>query len=396
MTVDEAAELLERTIAPLAMNVFLNDVLDRRFILVDADPSGKRSGLLGPNPQQALLNQYARLSRSFGFHADGPTGPAPEIRPAASAEEFKKLVYAFHNRGWTVRLDGVSALNPALRDFVRALAVHFAAPVSSSVFWSRAGGLAPVHHDGYDIICIQLEGRKRWTVATNSVLPNEWAPQSPDASRLNESETFDVKPGDLIYIPRGTAHKVHALEESLHVSIGFTPPTLREALIACVDFASDRVRPLRESIGARAGSQALSSEFGDVPGKVRHAATAIADYCNQPGFIAEALRARAARAVRAFELEQAEPRDPGDALTAHAYVRRRPLVACQVCIADDRLEFAFPGGRELVHPSMLMGLQFIASTSRFRVGDIPDVADDEVRVALVRRLIERGVLELDA
>jgi hypothetical protein len=396
MTVDEAAELLERTIAPLAMDVFLNDVLDRRFIHVAADPSGKRSAMLGPNPQQGLLNEYARLSRAFGYHADGPTGPAPEIHPAASADEFKKLIYAFHDRGWTVRLDGVSALSHGLRDFVRALAVHFATPVSSSVFWSRAGGLAPIHHDGHDILCIQLEGHKRWTVATSSALPNDWAPQSPDPSRLSESATFEVKPGDLIYLPRGTAHKVEALQESLHISIGFTPPTLREALIACVDFASDRVRPFRESVGARAGSQALTSEFGDVPAKVRHAASAIAEYCNQPGFIAEALRARAARAVRALEMEKVETADAGLALTAQTFVKRRALAACQVCIADDRLEFAFPGGRELVHPSMLMALQFIAGASRFRVGDIPDAADDEVRVALVRRLVERGVLEIES
>lgn len=391
MLVEEAAELIERTLAPLSLDSFLDDVLDRRFCHVDADVHGARTNLLGADPAALLLGDFSRLSRDFGFHAEGATLPAPPKRLATSVKDFRALIGDFHDRGYTVRLDHVHPLSAPLAQFIRALEVHFMAPVGAHVFWSRGGGRAPIHHDERDMLIIQLVGSKAWTVSTKlSELPNTWAPQSNLPERLKHSANFVMKPGDLLYVPRGTPHSVQALEDTLHLSIGFSPPTLRDALIACADLASDLSRPLRESAGARAGAQALTGDFGAVPARVQDAVGVLARYCGSPGFVAEALRRRAARIVR--EMPAGAPPAQAEITTA-SFVQRRDLTPCQLSNHGGRLEIAFPGGRELVNAAMQPALDFIARSKAFHVRDLPGAYDDAVRVALVQKLVTDGLLE---
>ena len=53
----------------------------------------------------------------------------------------------------------------------------------------------------------------------------------PDAAKA-EFRAIDMKPGSVLYIPRGTWHRTVAEEDSFAISIGLNPPSIAEAFLA--------------------------------------------------------------------------------------------------------------------------------------------------------------------
>ncbi len=393
MLLEDAQRRLSRLLDPLPCDVFLDQCLGRRFVHVPASAGAARGGLLGADPRACILANHARISHAIGHHALAPTGPPPDLEPALDARAFAAKIEAFHARGYTVRIPDVRRLSNELELTLRALEALFHQRASAEAFWSRGDARAPVHHDDYDLLAIQLIGRKRWRIETGpSSLANPWK-TIPDKPAAHEDPTeIVVAPGDLLYLPRGTTHSVDALSESLHVSIGFTPLTLREALIACADYLSDLARPMRETVGARLGEQVRLNDFGALPDLVTAAAAHLAGACAREGFVAEALQRRSSRVIGELAGLAAAAEKPD--LSPRSRVRRNPLAISHLSANATKIDFAFPGGHHYVHSGAQEAVAFLAGAREFAVAEVPGDIDDDVRIALVGKLLDAGVFEV--
>jgi ribosomal protein L16 Arg81 hydroxylase len=132
---------------------------------------------------------------------------------------------------------------PALTD---ALADFLGAPrrkVLASLFFTPAGGGAVPHFDKNENFTIQLTGAKRWqigetpmvacapesyTLGSSVILP-ALAPLLAEAQRPPE-RTVDLKPGTLLYVPRGTVHHTGAGEPSWSLNLSYCPATWLDLL----------------------------------------------------------------------------------------------------------------------------------------------------------------------
>ncbi|MGQ0575135.1 MAG: JmjC domain-containing protein [Pseudonocardia sp.] len=75
------------------------------------------------------------------------------------------------------------------------------------------------HSDDHDVVVVQAEGRKRWTV---------FAPGT-DEPVLDR----DLRPGDVLHVPAGWEHVVTGLgEPTLHWTFGFVVPSRADLLLA--------------------------------------------------------------------------------------------------------------------------------------------------------------------
>jgi bifunctional lysine-specific demethylase and histidyl-hydroxylase MINA len=392
MIESEARELLERIFDPQPLDPFLDEIVGKRFVkIAPRDPAARM--LLGPNPENLILNAFAHLAPKLGCHAAKPLAPPPPIGAVANAWAFKARIDAFHANGYTVRLPEMRVLAPDLDRFLRALELTFHQPVKAEAFWSRGDAAAPVHYDDYDIIVIQLRGRKRWFISTDpSPLPNEWKTILNAAPALERFAEVEVGPGDMLYLPRGTTHRVDALSDSLHLSIGFVPLTLREAILACLDHLSDLDRPLRETIGARAGTCARTDAFGEIPSRVREGIAALATRSNDDRFVSDALQHRASRTVSALDRLQTPVGHP--ALTISTRLRHNPRALSHIIADGTKLDLAYPGGHLLLPRDVESAVAFIAATPAFAVNDIPGTIDDDLRLALAEKFLASGFLEV--
>lgn len=392
MMLQDAQRTLERFLSPLTLDEFLDQMLVGGFRKIGGPASAVRTELLGPDPAATLLGAF-HLAGRLTFHSANPTGPAPNLQGVADIADFRQRIEQFHARHYSVRFPELRPLSPALERLARALEVLLHQPVTASAFWSRGGLRAPVHFDDHDLLVVQLRGFKRWFVSSNpSELPNTWKGIPKGAPDLGPHETVEVKPGDLMYLPRGTYHSVDSDHESLHVSIGFTPLTVREAVVAAIDHLSDLDPRLRRTVGGRLAFQLAGPGLEQLVPQVLEAAAGLLAACRAPGFIASALHWRSARAVAALTALPAPDTAPPIGLDTELVHAERAF--CQMTASPQTIDVAYPGGHLYINRGAEEGIVFLVNTPRFRARDIPGDIGDDVRLSLATRFLEIGFLEL--
>jgi len=386
----DAQQRLQQLLAPLTLDEFLDRTLSGGFCRVQGAGGAARGALLGPEPR-ALLAAAVQLAPKLTFHSANPLGPPPSLQGVTDADELRRRIEAFHARNYSVRFPELRPLSPPLDELARALEMLLLAPVTTSAFWSRGGMRAPVHYDDHDLIVVQLLGEKRWYVASGpSDLPNTWGGIPPDTLELGPHEAFDVRPGDLVYLPRGTLHSVDSQAESLHVSIGFTPLTVREALLAALDQLSDVDRGLRTTVGGRIAFQLRGAGPERLAPPLLEAAERLRAALLTPGFLGAALQRRASRTVATLAPLPVAAHGP---LALDTELMQSRLAFCQLTANPEKIDFSHPGGHLYIHRGVEQSLLFMVNTPRFRVRDIPGGISDEVRVSLAARLVAAGFLE---
>lgn len=394
MRFEAAQRTLEQFLSPLSLGDFLDRTLSGGFQKVEGSRESPRTALLGPDPQALLLGAW-RLAPQLTFHSANPSGPAPSLESVADAADFRKRIEEFHARHYSVRFPELRPLSAALDHLARSLEVLLYQPVTASAFWSRGGMRAPVHHDDHDLMVVQLVGSKRWYLSSlPSELPNTWQVIPRGAPELEAGHaTVDLDPGDLLYLPRGTLHSVDSDTESLHLSIGFTPLTVREAVLAALDELSDLDRPLRTTVGGRLAFQLQGTGFEPLAAAVADGVERLRAACRAPGFLASAMQRRAARSVAALAPLPHAAATPSVDLDTR--LRHAGAAFCHLTATPDTIDFSYPGGHLYIHRGAEPALVYIVNTPQFRVGDVPGEIADEVRLSLVRRLLEVGFLEPD-
>jgi len=388
MILEDAQRRLGEFLSPLAVDTFLGEGLSGGFRLVRHDSRSSRAGLLGPDPE-TLLASAVHLASDLTYHSANASGPPPSLAGVADAPDFRARIAAFHARNYSVRFPDLRPLSPGLDAVARSLEMLIQQPVSASAFWSRGGMRAPVHYDDHDLIVVQLKGTKRWYVATRpSPLFNTWKGVAGNPPDLGAHEVIDLAPGDLMYLPRGTFHTVDSDTESVHLALGFTPLTLREAIVAALDHLSDMNRPLRATVAGRlAGVDAEA--FG---GPVAEAVGQLLNAVRAPGFLNAALQRRASRTIGDLPALPRPSQPP--VLGLDTRLRHAGLAFSHLGASADTIDFAYPGGHLYIHRGAQEAVLFIAQTDSFRVRDLPGGLGDEVRLALAARFVEVGFLEV--
>jgi len=391
MMLNDAFGLLSPFLAPLLLDEFLDETLQGGFRKIGVNQLGSRLTLLGTDPEKLLLEAF-HLAPKLTFHSANPTGPPPSLNSIGNAATFRQLVYEFHSRNYSVRFPELRAISRPLDELARAFEMVLHQPVTTSAFWSRGGMRSPVHFDDHDLIVVQLRGAKRWYVSEKpSELNNAWEGiPSAAAPELGKYFTVDVIPGEVLYLPRGTLHSVESETESLHVAIGFTPMTLRQAVIAALDQLSDLDKNFRVTVGGRIAEQLGKGGIEGLIPAVVTATERLSAACRAPGFLSAALQRRSARVVGALKPLAAPDAAPDidlDTLLTHA-----PLAFCHLTANAEKIDFSYPGGHIYVHVGAADAIVFMVNTPRFRIRDIPGGIDDAVRVSLAARLIQIGFL----
>jgi len=391
MILQDALRLLDVFLEPGTRNQFLDEILRGGFRRIPANRVDYRLGLLGEDPEELLLGAF-HLAPKLTFHSANPTGPPPSLNSIGDAAMFRQRVHEFHSRNYSLRFPELRAISRRLDELARAFEMVLHQPVTTSAFWSREGMRAPVHFDDHDLIVVQLRGAKRWFVSEKtSELNNAWEGiPSGAAPELGKHLTVDVVPGEVLYLPRGTMHSVESESESLHVAIGFTPLTLREAVIAALDQLSDLDKTFRVTVGGRIAEQLSKGETDTLAPAVATATERLWAACRAPGFLSAALQRRSARVVGSLKPLAAPVAVPGidlDTVLTHA-----PLAFCHLTANAEKIDFSYPGGHVYIHVGAGDAIVFMVNTPRFRIKDIPGGIDDAVRLSLAARLIQIGFL----
>ncbi|NP_001086856.1 ribosomal oxygenase 2 L homeolog [Xenopus laevis] len=137
--------------------------------------------------------------------------------PRHGKATYLHLLKDFGSGKATIQFHQPQRFNDALWHIMEKLECFFGALVGSNVYITPqdSQGL-PAHYDDVEVFILQLEGEKRWR------LYNPVVPLARDYSVVPEDQIgspthdFVLKPGDLLYFPRGVIHQAQALPGSSH------------------------------------------------------------------------------------------------------------------------------------------------------------------------------------
>jgi ribosomal protein L16 Arg81 hydroxylase len=208
-------------IAPIALDVFLDDVWERSSLYIEGQP-GKFKSLFSWHALNIVLATH-RLpsSRMRLFKHCVQIPPHRYLQPGSGIAHGENLSNELM-AGATLALDHVEEMSFALRDLIADIERIATTAVHANVYaaWRLDCGFG-LHYDVQDTMILQVEGRKHWSVWQPTFL-HPVAAEDPRAEPPTAEPSWSgvLTDGSLLFLPAGWWHAAKPINvPSLHLTI---------------------------------------------------------------------------------------------------------------------------------------------------------------------------------
>ena len=242
--------LIDWLLAPITTETFLHATWEREVLHVSRTDRDHFGSLFGLDDLDRLLSNTAFPTTNLNLAKDGTPIDAGEYAVGAFVDATRVL--SLHADGATIILRALEQWHRELGQLCRAATHEFGTRSQVNVYATPPGNRStPPHWDTHDLFILQIHGEKLWNLYEN-----------PDDPLPLESERFrgDVykagpliqevllRPGDVLYLPRGTIHEPQADSYSIHVSLGIVPNRISDVMADVVRLAAANLDELRRAI----------------------------------------------------------------------------------------------------------------------------------------------------
>jgi lysine-specific demethylase/histidyl-hydroxylase NO66 len=293
--------------------------------------------------------------------------------------------------GATIVLNSLHRWWPPLGSLCHGLEGELGHPVQANAYLTPAGaaGFAP-HHDTHDVLVLQVEGSKHWTVRAPLVEAPLERHRSDQAASAEQPVLFDgvLQPGDCLYLPRGFVHSAAAQDEtSLHLTIGVLVHTRHDLLRRIVDRTAEEP----------AFRQSLPVRYATDPDTARRVVKdAVAELMTwlESLPVEEVADDLVWREGHLHELATSRPVTDATvvALRPGMAWRVRPATGSSSNGSPPRVVLELPDRRIEVPATVAPALERLLTAAPTPVAGLDDLLDERSRVVLVRRLLREAVL----
>nr|XP_020735538.1 bifunctional lysine-specific demethylase and histidyl-hydroxylase MINA [Odocoileus virginianus texanus] len=221
---DSPSGLFESFIAPIKTETFFKEFWEQKPLLIQRDDPALAmyyQSLFRLSDLKSLCSRGMYYGRDVNVcrcvHGK------KKVLNKDGRVHFLQLRKDFDQKRATIQFHQPQRFKDALWRIQEKLECFFGSLVGSNVYITPAGaqGLPP-HYDDVEVFVLQLEGEKRWRLYQPTVpLAREYSLEAEDRIGRPTHE-FTLKPGDLLYFPRGTIHQAatpEGLAHSTHVTI---------------------------------------------------------------------------------------------------------------------------------------------------------------------------------
>ena len=226
-------------IAPIGEETFFAEYHDRKPVHIQAsDPNRFRDVMSWP-ALTGLLNMTAYWNhKNLGLTLDTePISPAEYCQATLDPGFQDQLqpdpdrVTAWLRRGASLVANDIDSLTPGLAATADALEQRLGAKVQANLYCSTHRRQAfDTHFDTHEVFALHVEGEKVWRVYEGrldqpiaSAAFKSLGPDDHAARRGPVLFEATMRPGDVLYIPRGQYHDALASgDNALHVAFGAT------------------------------------------------------------------------------------------------------------------------------------------------------------------------------
>ncbi|XP_076974759.1 ribosomal oxygenase 2 isoform X2 [Tamandua tetradactyla] len=221
---DSPSALFESLISPIKTETFFKEFWEQKPLLIQRDDPALEmyyQSLFRLADLKSLCSQGLYYGRDVNV-CRCVSGKKKVLNKGGKAH-FLQLRKDFDHKRATIQFHQPQRFKDELWRIQEKLECYFGSLVGSNVYITPAGaqGLPP-HYDDVEVFILQLEGQKHWRLYHPTVpLAREYSVEAEDRIGWPTHE-FTLKPGDLLYFPRGTIHQADTppgLAHSTHVTI---------------------------------------------------------------------------------------------------------------------------------------------------------------------------------
>lgn len=385
---------LDRLIEPVSVETFFREYWESKPLLVQRGRPDYFASLLSSAEVDRVITTLGLHHPALSLVSAAREIPVGDYTYPSGMVDVARLYQHFAD-GATIILTNLEARVAALADLCRAMEARVCARFQTNIYFTprNAQGFK-THYDSHDVFVLQVEGTKHWVLYDTPVeLPFRGQRFDPRTVRPGAvSMEFELRPGDMVYIPRGVMHDASTGEgDSLHITLGALATSWTDLLIEAVAAVGLREPHLRKALPAgfaRADFDraAARETFRELMRKVFENADfdAALDH-----FADDLISTR--HPLLWGQLEQV--RSLG-ALGLDSVVGARPDLLYRVREEGEQVVVSCYGNNLTMPRHAAEALRFALASPQFRVRDLPSCLDDAGKLVLVRRLVREGLLRV--
>jgi bifunctional lysine-specific demethylase and histidyl-hydroxylase NO66 len=384
----DCEDTLQPFLGSVPRRLFLNEYWDRAPLHVRFSPAlagahdwAARIKLLfnqdfpewGPVQLASAVDHHVRSSVSSG-------SPSADVLSSAFAQ------------GCTLVLNDLDTVDTDARDCCCRIenATHFR--VNANAYWTppNSQGLKR-HFDLENVFVLQLDGEKTWTVWEPE--PElRWPARAKDTTACVGKLVCNLvlRPGDILYIPRGFPHEATAREQaSLHITLAASHVSWSTLMHHLIDECADRKEELRQAlpIGFLRNLDVLRK---GLTAKLDMLSAAAQDHSVASGV----LDSFAVQHLAGFAPSGPVADDDGSVEEDTLLKRRSGTEVSHVYVEGDRAHFVCPGVH-IVAPAFACDTFLrLQSTDTIRLNEIVTNLSHVAKKHLVERFIREGVFQI--
>ena len=162
-----------------------------------------------------------------------------------------KQIPSIKKPNWTLLVQGVDLHDSAVNELKNRFRFAPDARLDDLMisYATDGGGVGP-HFDSYDVFLLQAHGTRRWRIGKQKDGTLQANVPLRILSNFKPELSFDLEPGDMLYLPPRYAHDGVAIGECMTYSIGFKVPKQvdlgRELLLRYADAVDEENLPDEE------------------------------------------------------------------------------------------------------------------------------------------------------
>lgn len=236
----QSIDSLEALLAPMSVAEFLSEYRGKKPLHIKG-AADKFADVMSWDSLSGLINQSSIWSSaSMQLVMDGERVPAADYCAQSMGRDGVKVMMPDTDRvrvwlqsGASLLLNDIDQLTSGLKSAATALETGLGGKVQCNLYcsWKEHPGFGS-HYDTHEVFAAHITGEKVWRIyecPTPDVIRHAQFLVSDDKfHERNKGKLTDevtLRPGDLLYIPRGWYHDALAKSEAtIHVAMGLTCP----------------------------------------------------------------------------------------------------------------------------------------------------------------------------
>lgn len=336
--------------------------------------------------------------------------PSSQLRVASQGDELlaykwthknssianNDTLFSLFNQGNTLIINAGDRSIPKLMNYCSDLESELKIKLQTNIYITpyNAQGLES-HYDRHDVFILQTIGSKIWRLYNTPVeLPSQKFHYSKYKDKFElEQPKFEVelKPGDLLYIPRGMVHDASTTNTaSVHITLGLYPNSWFELLEELADLAEDKAE-FRKALPNALMSENSQQEFKQQFHKL---VQELIDNLNVDDLISRKFEEYITN-KRSEDENRFKDCIQVNKLNLNSVLSRRENISFKIDKDKEKVSVKFYT-KTLVFPLfILLSINTFLQSKPFRVKDINGFLSNEEKIKLATKFVQEGFLKIE-